>query len=984
MKPLKLKLEAFGSFAGHEEVDFEKLIPRGLFVVSGDTGSGKTTIFDAMCWALYGRMPLKESDGVRSDHVGPERRMQVELTFECDGECYVVVRNPEQRRPSRQGDRLVIEPASAHLMRVHGAGTGTESLATGVTATSKACEELIGLDAEQFKRVILLPQGEFSRFLLASSSEREPLLSQLFGGQLFNDIVDQLKDELDDLHKELGATDLSIGSKLEDARKNLVRIAESLGDELLQIPADADRDQIETALTLVDGSLKDLRHEVNELDAAAKAADDANRTAEQARKRFEQAGQQREVLEELDADQPVVDAAARIAGASAIARPVVEAADELDSAEAKAAKAKDARDNVRAVIGDAFASIGVEADTLSVTSINDLLNEQQTVHDANREALQVVALADLALTDAQGACRDIDEKRLVANTALRDIGNKLGEINTALPEQQAKAVDTATITAVIDRIDGRIEARRRLDATQKALVAAADAASKAGEAYRRVLKDFVATQAPRLADTLIDGEPCPVCGAADHPRPASRDGDTPAQLADLERAATDQENANRKVHELGTDRAKFRAELGDDVDTILAVLEDQNADLRSQLESATEAAEEVSQLVHRREQLDKDRFESEKALVCFSAQWDHAAEEVSKCEIALRAAERAAEGIDSMQVDRAREVLNSITRHSRGLEEIFNAAGGAEATASAARKRLDSVLQESPFATVDSARDALVSLEQEEANREVVRKHHEARAEANTLLQNLEEQGIPEEPPDLEVTEARRSAAVAAHRTRNEALTTASDARRYAKEALDEHHQLVAGSGDLRDRTQLLEQTYMVCRNGGPGAAMSLKRWVLTRELDRVTTAANVHLQRMTGERYTLKRREESRDARRTFGLDLDVFDAQTGRPRSTRSLSGGEQFQASLALALGLADVVSHGGTGSGKSFEALFVDEGFGSLSAQSLDDAIETLHQLHATGRMVGAITHVEAMKQQLHVGIEVRAREDGRGSTLLVHP
>ena len=165
---------------------------------------------------------------------------------------------------------------------------------------------------------------------------------------------------------------------------------------------------------------------------------------------------------------------------------------------------------------------------------------------------------------------------------------------------------------------------------------------------------------------------------------------------------------------------------------------------------------------------------------------------------------------------------------------------------------------------------------------------------------------------------------------------------------------------------------------------MSLKRWVLTRELDRVTAAANVHLHRMTSQRYTLRRAEEQGDGRRSFGLDLDVIDAQTGRPRSTRSLSGGEQFQASLSLALGLADVVSHGGNSSGKRFETLFVDEGFGSLSTQALDDAIDTLHQLHATGRMVGAITHVEAMKQQLHVGIEVRRRDDGQGSTLLVHP
>jgi exonuclease SbcC len=160
---------------------------------------------------------------------------------------------------------------------------------------------------------------------------------------------------------------------------------------------------------------------------------------------------------------------------------------------------------------------------------------------------------------------------------------------------------------------------------------------------------------------------------------------------------------------------------------------------------------------------------------------------------------------------------------------------------------------------------------------------------------------------------------------------------------------------------------------------VKLERWVLAGELDRVTDAANVHLARMTNHRYRLGRSAGSRG-----GLTLEVFDAHTGRARTTVSLSGGEQFQASLSLALGLADVVSRGGAASGKQFEALFVDEGFGSLDSDALDDAIRALALLQETGRTVGVITHVEAMKQQLHVGIEVERLPDGKGSTLVVHP
>jgi len=192
----------------------------------------------------------------------------------------------------------------------------------------------------------------------------------------------------------------------------------------------------------------------------------------------------------------------------------------------------------------------------------------------------------------------------------------------------------------------------------------------------------------------------------------------------------------------------------------------------------------------------------------------------------------------------------------------------------------------------------------------------------------------------------------------------------------------VNDSAELRERHALARRAHKVCSEGG-AVNMPLRRWVLAIELDRVSSAANVHLQRMTGGRYSLRRRHDVADGRKAFGLELEVLDAHTGRTRATSSLSGGEQFQASLALALGLADVVSHGGTASGKRFEALFVDEGFGSLDPMALHDAIGALHQLRATGRMVGVITHVEDLKRDLHVGIEVKRLGEGRGSTLAVH-
>jgi exonuclease SbcC len=209
-------------------------------------------------------------------------------------------------------------------------------------------------------------------------------------------------------------------------------------------------------------------------------------------------------------------------------------------------------------------------------------------------------------------------------------------------------------------------------------------------------------------------------------------------------------------------------------------------------------------------------------------------------------------------------------------------------------------------------------------------------------------------------------------------FTTAANALKSAAQDLDLSIELAAGSAGLRAQRDTARIVFKTC-NGEAGIKVKLERWGLAGELDRVTAAANVHLGRMTNLRYKL-----GRAAGVKGGLTLEVFDSHTGRSRATSSLSGGAQFQASLSLALGLADVVSHGGVGSGKQFEALFVDEGFGSLDPNALDDAIGALSLLHAAGRMVGAITHVEAMKERLHVGIEVKPLADGRGSTLVVNP
>lgn len=982
MKPIKLILEAFGSFPGTETIDFAALAPRGLFVVSGDTGTGKTTIFDAMCWALYGEMPLKDSRGVKCDHAPPTTKTRVTFTFECGGERYVVTRTPEQLRPAERGNRMVTDPAKAHLERI--TDGGTESLATKASAVSDTCKDLIGLDAAQFQRVILLPQGEFSRFLLASTNDREALLGQLFGGDVFDHIVEQLKQERDDLRTQLGNTDALIDAALNDVRTNLRRASEPLQVDL---PDDLDvleRDAIEPLLDTIAAPLGALQDEVTKLAEAAKHASEAHHRAEQEAKRFREAEQHRAVLAKLDEQADNIRANRESATASAAARPVAVATDDLARALEAEAAAKRARDERLAEIGEAFRTIGIDVDTSSVGSIRDHLATAREKHRDSTLALKALRDAEAALNDATTANETItaDTARATADRAAAS--QQLDELTKTLPDIRALAASPASLATELATVNERITARRDLDSLQAKLVDAARAATDAAAVYQQTFESFVATQAPRLAQSLMPGEPCPVCGSVDHPRPASGEDSSRTTDDDVQQAGKARDKANEAVSKLDARHAELRATLADDADIPIDELEARKAQITERHERASVAAQQLAELEQHNEALNEQIAAAERQLAALDERAKNAADTIATCTADLEAARGGAVGIDGDDLTRTGKVLDALDGHVVGLDDLFGQVQQHDGSVRAAKQRQSEALSQSQFDSVDAARSALLAPEDEQAKIDAAAEHERARHEATTALATLDNLGVPDQAPDLDATGQAMTEAEAAHKERTTALTSATDALEYSRDALAKHDALVGGSAEARERYDRAELAYAVCQKGGPGADMSLKRWVLTRELDRVTAAANVHLQRMTSGRYSLHRSETRADGRKKFGLDLEVSDATTGRPRATSSLSGGEQFQASLALALGLADVVSHGGAASGKTFETLFVDEGFGSLDPRSLDDAIDTLHQLHATGRMVGAITHVEAMKQQLHLGIEVKRLPHGGGSTLVVHP
>ena len=998
MKPIKLVIEGFGSFPGREEIDFAALAPKGLFVVTGPTGTGKTTIFDAMVFALYGVLPgSRQAGDVRSHHAGPETKTEVTFDFDIDGTSYRVTRNPEFERRKLRGSGTTSEAASATLVKLDAKST---VVATGARPCQKACEELIGIGAEQFQRVVLLPQGEFDRFLTATEDEREKLLRRLFGGEVFERLVKRLKERSDRLAADVGESEQRLaealrnaGSAADQARRVLVGAdgpsADAEGTEHGEpaVVSDGEAEVVRSAeeiRTALDGIAGEHEKLAQQSEVASKtavtAAEAANRAKDQA-ERFDRAIELRGELTALEARREAIEAdEARIAQSKA-ARPVATAADAADASELAAADAVAAlgpvRDGVATVLVElACPSAGVPDPTPAVvaeeiaTARSD--NERQSVllAEATSAAAKVAATeaeyeTSALARDGAGAERDAAEAAVTsaaaAVEAARPAAGKAEAARGALAEAEQRRND-----------------RRDLDGLRSGLGDLEAAKAKAHDAYVATMAAYVASEAPRLAEGLVSGEPCAVCGSTDHPRPASPGEGAPlVRHEEVEEAGKRRSEAERDVADRHAEIRAKAEQLGSAADSSVEELDAGVQAARDAVSAADAADAALAAAEAAAAEADRRRSTAEGVLGDAERELAALAGRLESERKASDDTQAAIAGLDPDRIRRVGATLDRIGDLVGRYQGAVDAVAAAETNRSAAVARLNDVLGTSPFVAVEAARAELLDRSREEELETQVKAWSDRLTALNAQREELEGLGVPEVRPDAEAlndaAEAARTEATALTDRVSQVGVHLDNGRRALAEAESE----AAGSEDLRTEAETARLVHATCAGKVGRLKTPLDRWVLAGELELVAEAANVHLVRLTAHRYQLRR-----DAEKELGLV--IFDTHSGRERPTGSLSGGEKFQVSLALALGLADVVSRGGKASGRVYEALFVDEGFGSLDPEALDQAVGALSSLQAGGRMVGAITHVEAMKQQLHVGIEVRRRSEGSGSTLVVYP
>ena len=1008
MRLHRLEVQAFGPFAGHEVVDADALSEAGLFLLHGPTGAGKTSVLDAVSFALFGQVPGARTggEGLRSHHADPDVATEVALEATLRGRRLRITRRPRQQRPKQRGEGMTTDNEQVTVQeRVDGTW---QPVATRIDDAVQLVGDALGMGADQFHQVVLLPQGAFATFLRASAEERKPLLEKLFATHRFSAVERWLDDRRKAAHKELTAAEQDLRDAVGEGLGHLRRLPaevepEGRGDgegdgdapvddedgapatdvaEALADPVGTFDRAVTRAQALEATCASRLGQARTEHQAAAGAAEAARALADRQRRHREatealarldgaadQVAERRRRLEAAQRAAVVLPATARVARAERDQQ-------RADEDEATARRALTGDDADAATADGAALADRIEAVVAERTRAETLLPLEA---EAQRQAEAVAALAaelERRRRDHQRAEAELAElpAKIEAATARREAASAAAE---RLPGSTRAADDADARRTAARRRD---ELDERLDGARTARQAAVDAHQRAVDHHQALQQQRLDGMAAELADGLADGEPCPVCGSEAHPAPASGDEGrvTADQVTRAAEAVTAAEAARRGAEEaeqaLVADRAAAHATAGDDPVDELARLADAarrtaaaDAELAAGLTGAQEA---VTELEGRRTAADDAEKAAGRDVVALAerhqgAERDHAA--------AVALVQEATGGTGTVadllrRIDHRRDRL-------RAAAEAVDAADTARRAVEDARADAEATARDQGFDDVAAAVDAALDDEDRQALAERLRADDEARAAATGAREDPDLQAAAAaEPADVEGT------AAAAARAQSELEAATGEHRRAVElvELLEGSRRAVATADAAvapvrAEHARIAALADLAGGRGDNALRMTLSSYVLAARLEQVAAAASVRLRHMSGGRYTIEHTDEERDGRRKGGLGLRVLDAWSNTPRDPSSLSGGETFFASLALALGMADVVT--AESGGTRIDTLFIDEGFGTLDEDTLNDVMDVLDELREGGRAVGIVSHVGDLRTRITTQLEVRKTPSG---------
>jgi DNA repair protein SbcC/Rad50 len=1022
MKPISLQMQAFGPFAGKEAITFSDLGESPLFLINGPTGSGKTTILDAISYALYGSTTGNERDArdMRCQQSDPELLTEVTFEFSLGGTSYRITRSPDQFRLKKRGEGVTPHQNRADLYKLGQDGStenGELLVEKKVNEATDYIRSITGLNAEQFRQVMVLPQGQFRKLLMADSKERQSIFQSLFQTSIYSTIEDRLKDD----SKEITAA----VAKLESVIRNIL---ESGG-----VQTEQDLEEKTQAVSEEVGVLKVASDKAHSIWAAAeKALHDANKLKGDFDELDKVKGRESQLNTE-SAQILVYKERAKLAHSAVKLMPVYR---RVTEAEAALLKTQEEMAEVQSALADAEQAL-VTADSVfqtekvreperaaagaKVHELKSYSGKAEELAEA-KQALEAAQAAAVAAESKQGKCTDALEQHLAGEATIQASIDSLHKAIAA-----AEGIDLK-----VHKLTEALRARKHLSAlrlkftgankahlaAQEQLAAAESARDSADKELKRLRQTWHQGQAALLALELDEGSPCPVCGSTEHPSPAVKatemvtDEELEAANTTFEAktqlvitasgAVTTYEQQTKTIEK---EIEQSEGELGkqaeaseDDIATeltaasgIAAELVDDREKLAAEQQAIKNHAEQAARL--------RETVDTAKAAVASARQ------EVGKAqtrfdlsEKALPAAYRAVGQLEK-ELATATAGLEKLAKALQQAQQTLQAADKARAEAQASLKQLKNNCTKNEQFLANARSDWAEALaptefktEQEVqlafmADVELVALDNKTASFDRELLEIKTTRATLEKQLDGKVLGDLPGLAEAEEKTRNDrdsALEAWRSVDRDMTRLIDTKKNLISKQAEMAslDAKYRVVGTLAEVACGTKGAKISLQRYVLGVLLDEVLVQSSQRLMKMSDGRYELRRKLDPSRGNRASGLDLEVYDDYSGESRSVSTLSGGESFMAALSLALGLSDVVQ-AQTG-GIQLDTLFVDEGFGTLDSEALELAVSTLMDLQRAGRMVGIISHVSELKEQMDIRIDLTKSNQGGSSLKVVSP
>lgn len=1040
MKPLKLVISAFGPYAKEENIDFSLLNGKNIFLITGATGAGKTTIFDAISYALFGEASgsARDNDSLRSDFASPDRLTFVELDFELRGETYHIKRIPQQLKPKVKGEGFTTQSSEAELILPNG------KVRTGTNNVTNKINEILGITKEQFKQIVMLPQGEFKKLLLADSKEREVIFRKIFGTYNYEKIQSILNDKAKELYKDLEKSKERVKANVKNIKSEEPISADEYVDfnSIIEKLSQVIEDDKEKG-SYIENKFKKAKSLTEKLQVEKIRAENDNNLIKEKEDVRGNLKLIKERIDEIKDKEKLVEKINRAKEIIYIEEDLIAAKNNKNDKEIIKEKCENAIKELKVELEKAKLALeneeNKEKERFDVSEKINILNEKRPkIEEIDNKAINIRLLNEKFKNNSnqiENEDRNIENLKkkksenelLIKNIAELEI--KIVSINNNIQEKTSLINEVRELYKEIHKLQENEESHKRLSSI---FLEKEGLYLKYKNEFELKEEIYMKEQAGILANELINGNPCPVCGSLEHPNPAKRIKEVPTEeeLKESKRAfESATEEYNKSLLELTKIKTAKDNLLNDVINKRLEILyekincsKEYNEEtlskvleagkiLKNELEIINKESQHVTNEISKKPSINKELeyIESELKLkedlvkklneehTVIFGQLKGEEEILKKLEKEvpedIRSSKKLEDKIIFLQnilnkynedlkkatdlVNNFRNILSSEESRYREMNKLI-----LELDIELKNKKLifDEKIKEYAFTDYDdylSVKELIIKgdiLAKEVSDfKEKLKSLSDRSIELDKKTEGLCILDIKKFENDIKESKSKEEVL---YKEAKDIFSIISNNSHILKEIIDIKSKVIDKENEYSVIGELASLS-----NGKRSPYITFERFVLASYFQEIIDAANIRLSKMTFERFVLRRKEDKSKGTSQQGLELEVYDNYTGKCRHVKTLSGGESFKASLSLALGLSDVVQ--ANSGGIALDTIFIDEGFGTLDSESLENAINTLLELQRGGRLVGIISHVPELKERVECRLEINTSSEGSSAKFNVN-